>query len=156
MIKLIEVKMKDKELFWNINQKYLYEMTNYYNDEMDNKGNYQYGYFDLYFTEKNRKAYFIYSNNTIAGFVMINKCSYLNKNIDYNIAEFTIFQTYRHKHIALKAIEAIFKQYKGSWEIKYNEKNLPAKNLWNKVCEKYNPDKTHLNEYEIVLSFCNK
>lgn len=156
MIELIEVKLKDKELFWNINQKYLYEMTNYYDDIMDNKGNYHYGYFDLYFTEINRKAYFIYANNNIVGFVMINAYSYLNKKIDYNIAEFTIFPIYRQKHIALNTIDIIFKQFKGSWEIKYHEKNLPARNLWNKVCEKFNPDKTHLNECETVLSFCNK
>ena len=40
MINLKPVKPKDKELLWNINQKYLYEMTGYYDDEMDENGNY--------------------------------------------------------------------------------------------------------------------
>ena len=49
MITLVRVTQKDRDLLWNINQKYLYEMTNFYNDPMDEKGNYHYGYFDDYF-----------------------------------------------------------------------------------------------------------
>ena len=33
MIRLQNVQPKDRDLLWNINQKYLYEMTNYYDDE---------------------------------------------------------------------------------------------------------------------------
>lgn len=156
MIELIEIEKHNKELFWNINQKYLYEMTNYYDDIMDSDGNYEYGYFDAYFTEENRKAYFIYFNNNLAGFIMINPYSYLNKNSDYVLAEFTIFPIYRKQHIATKAVELIFQKYPGSWEIKYNERNIAAKTLWNKITEKYNPKKTSLNEYETVLSFSTK
>ena len=40
MIELQEVKLVEKELLYNVFQKYKYEMTKYYEDEMDNKGNY--------------------------------------------------------------------------------------------------------------------
>ena len=50
----------------------------------------------------------------------------------------------------------IFDRYKGSWEVKYNEANIPAKKLWNKMCAKYNPRKIHINESETVLSFSVK
>ena len=46
MITLKEVTENEKNVLWNINQKYLYEMTQYYPDEMDENGNYHYGYFD--------------------------------------------------------------------------------------------------------------
>ena len=39
MIRLQNVQPKDRDLLWNINQKYLYEMTNYYDDPMDEEGN---------------------------------------------------------------------------------------------------------------------
>lgn len=152
MIELIDIKPEDRELFWNIHQKYLYEMTNYY-DEMDEAGNYHYGYFDAYFTDTQRKAQFIYFNKQLAGFVMINPYSYLDEKPDYVLAEFTVFPVYRRKHIAIQAVEIIFSQYKGSWEVKYNEANISAMKLWNKVCEKYSPRKIHLNELETVLSF---
>ena len=40
MIKLVPVKHEEREMFRNINQKYLYEMTNFYPDVMDEEGNY--------------------------------------------------------------------------------------------------------------------
>lgn len=156
MIKLIDIKPEDRELFWNIHQKYLYEMTNFYDDEMDEVGNYHYGYFDKYFTEPKRKAMFIYFDKHLAGFAMINPYSYIDEKPDYVLAEFTIFPAYRKKHIAKEAVEMIFDRYKGAWEVKYNEANIPARNLWNKVCAKYGPRKIHLNESETVLSFSVK
>ena len=57
MIELRKVQINDRELLWNINQKYLYEMTNFYDDPMDEKGNYHYGHFDDYFTDPERTAY---------------------------------------------------------------------------------------------------
>ena len=86
MIELRKVKTEDRDLLWNINQKYLYEMTNFYDDPMDEDGN------------------------------------FLSK-------------------------------HPGKWEIKYNEKNLAGKSLWNKVASPYNPKVHHLNEEETVLSF---
>lgn len=50
MLRLKQLKENEKELLRNINQKYLYEMTRFYPDEMDEQGNYSYGYFDAYFT----------------------------------------------------------------------------------------------------------
>ena len=62
MIRLQEVKAEERKLLWNINQKYLYEMTKYYPDNMDEQGKYPYGYFDAYFTDAERKAFFIYDD----------------------------------------------------------------------------------------------
>ncbi len=53
MIELQTVQAKDRDLLWNINQKYLYEMTLYYDDPMDENGNYHYGHFDDYFLDPN-------------------------------------------------------------------------------------------------------
>lgn len=58
MIRLVPVKAEEKELLWNINQKYLYEMTNFYPDKMDEMGVLHYGYFDEYFTDDRREAFF--------------------------------------------------------------------------------------------------
>ena len=156
MIELTEVMPEQKELLWNIHQKYLYEMTIYYDDEMDESGNYHYGYFELYFSEPERKVLFIRDEESIVGFAMINPYSYIGEKPDYVLAEFTVFPMYRKKHIAIHAVKLIFEQYKGNWEIKYNEKNTAAKNLWTKVTEVYSPRSIKLNDEETVLSFCNE
>lgn len=150
---LIAVKPEDRELLWNINQKYLYEMTNYYDDEMDTHGNLHYGYFDAYFTDPRRKAFLIYEGKALIGFMMIHPYSNIHKKPDHVMAEFTIFPVYRRKHLAVSAVEEAFRLYNGSWEIKYNERNTAAKTFWTTVTRKYHPRKIVLNESETVLSF---
>lgn len=154
-MKLVAVKPQDRELLWNINQKYLYEMTNFYDDEMDTLGNLNYGYFDAYFTDPKRKAFFLFDEKQVlVGFAMIHPYSNLNEKPDYVLADFTVFPVYRRKHLAEKAAEMIFERFKGCWEIKFNEKNIAAKTLWNKATEQYFPKVTRLNDTETVLSFC--
>ena len=152
-MKLVPVKNEDKNLFWNINQKYLYEMTNYYPEELDENGDLHYGYFDGYFIDPKRKAFFLYEEDKIVGFAMINPYSYFGGETDNVLAEFTILPMYRHNHMAIKAIKLLFEQFKGKWEIKYNINNIAAKSLWNKVTKQYNPKLLQYSDVEIVLTF---
>ena len=153
-MELIKVTPDKRELLWNINQKYLYEMTNYYDDVLDAQGNLRYGYFEEYFIDPKREAFFLYEEQALVGFAMIHPYSNMDEEPDHVLAEFTIFPMYRRKHLAGKAAEMIFERFKGRWEIKYNEKNTAAKRLWTKVTEAYHPQMTRLNDSETVLSFC--
>ena len=153
MLRLQIVQKKDRDLLWNINQKYLYEMTNFYDDPMDENGNYHYGHFDEYFSDPKRMAYLIYENDVLAGFAMLCPYSSIHQEPDFTMAEFTIFPSFRRKHLALEAARMILDLHPGNWEIKYNEKNHAAKKLWNTVTAPYEPEVYHLNEEETVLSF---
>ena len=113
MLRLQNVQKKDRDLLWNINQKYLYEMTNFYDDPMDAIGNYHYGYFDEYFSDPMRVAYFIFNDDLLVGFAMICPYSNIDQNPDYTMAEFTIFPAYRRKHFAIDAVEMILDKH---WE----------------------------------------
>lgn len=153
MIRLQAVGEAQRELLWNINQKYLYEMTLYYQDDMDEKGNYDYGYFDAYFTEPQRAAYLIYEDQALAGFAMINPYSYLDRKPDHVMAEFTVFPAFRRRGLARTAAEMLLARFPGSWEIKYNEKNAAAKALWNAVAAPYAPERHGYSDTETVLCF---
>ena len=153
MISLKIVKETERDLLWNINQKYLYEMTNFYDDPMDENGNYHYGYFDEYFIDPKRVAYFIYKDEILIGFAMLNPYSNINQNPDYVMAEFTIFPQHRRHHYAYGAASLILSKHPGKWEIKYNEKNIPAKRLWTKLVNQYDCRAVNLNDEETVLVF---
>ena len=153
MIRLVTALEKDRDLLWNINQKYLYEMTNYYDDPMDEHGNYHYGHFDEYFSDPKRTAYLLYDDDTLIGFAMLNPYSCIGKSPDYTMAEFTVFPAYRRKHLAFDVVNAILNKHPGQWEIKYNENNLAAKHLWSKVSAAYSPEVFRLNGEETVLLF---
>lgn len=153
MIRLQAVRTEDHDLLWNINQKYLYEMTAFYDDLMDENGNYHYGYFEDYFIDPRRKAFFIYDDGSLVGFVLISPYSYIGHQHDYSLAEFTIFPAYRRKHLAKESVNLILSTYPGRWEIKFNEKNIGAKKLWTGIAAPFNPSVYHLNDEETVLEF---
>lgn len=154
MITLKKIGPSDKSKFWNIVQKYLYEMTNYYDMGMiDELGNYEYKYFDSYFEDRERAALFIYNDEALIGFAMINDYSCLGNRIDHAIAEFTIFPHYRKRRLGMRSVQEIFKQYPGRWEIKYSIKNKAAEALWTKAAKKYDPLVSPYDRAESVLSF---
>lgn len=153
MVELQLVHETQKEILYNVLQKYLYEMTRYYEDEMDDNGNYPYKYFDDYFVEPTRKAMFILFNHKLAGFVLLNNHSYINRATDHVIAEFSVFPIYRKRGIAQKAVELLYSQYPGKWELKFNLCNIPAANFWMKSTEKFKPVVYELEDKEQVVAF---
>ena len=153
MIRLQRVTPDQRQLLFNLNQKYLYEMTNYYDDPLDESGNLHYGHFDEYFTDPARTALLIYDGDALAGFAMLNPCSYFGGTVDHVMAEFTIFPMYRRRHLATGAAEAIFERWPGRWEVKFNEKNVAARSLWTGVTARYAPTVRRLSDEETVLCF---
>ena len=156
MIKLEKVLPKDKDLLYTFHQYMMYEMSTYYKDDMDENGHFSYGYFEEYFADINRCAYFIVEDSIIKGFVMLHNYSYFDDTIDYNMAEFTIFPSYRGCHLATNTILEIFKTHVGKWEIKYNINNVKAKNMWSNLCSKYRPSIRQFDVDQEVLCFSNK
>lgn len=153
MIRLQRVTPDQRQLLFNLNQKYLYEMTNYYDDPLDERGNLHYGHFDEYFTDPARTALLIYDGDALAGFAMLNPCSYFGGTVDHVMAEFTIFPMYRRRHLATGAAESIFERWPGRWEVKFNEKNAAARSLWTRVTARYAPIVRRLSDEETVLCF---
>ncbi len=156
MMTLKRVQAEDKEILWNVLQKYLYEMTNYYDDRMDENGNYPYRYFDAYFSDPKRTAYFICDETETVGFAFINPYSSIGREPDHTIAEFTIFPAFRGRHYAREAAEMILAEHPGKWEVKYSEKNAAAKKLWNDMTERYRRERIRLNDSETVLYWCTR
>lgn len=153
MIELRTVRPEDRELLWTLLQKYLHELTNYYDDEMDAAGNYGYRYFDAYFSDPARSALFLYDAQALVGFAMLHPYSHIGEHPDHVLAEFTVFPGYRRRRLAEQAAQALFRCCPGSWEIKYHEGNAAAKALWSKVTTPYRPRKRRIGDAETVLSF---
>lgn len=147
-------KIEDRNQFWNINQKYLYEMTQFYDDEMDAEGNYHYGHFDSYFSgDPEREALYIRDGEALVGFALLNRYSHLGEQIDRAMAEFTVFPAYRRRGFATEAVRLIFADRSGRWEIKFNTKNVKAAAFWTAITAPYNPRRTKLSDCEEILSF---
>ena len=152
MLSLLQVKREERELLWNMLQKYLEELTEYYPLDRDENGCYPYRYFDAYFLEPERIAYFILCDGLPAGFAMINRYSCLGHHPDHAMAEFTVLPEFRRRHLASEASRMILEKHPGKWEIKFSEKNTAAKKLWETLAAEYGPAVYHMED-ETVLEF---
>lgn len=135
--KIETVKIEEKEILYNMLQFALYDGSKYIENKINNKGLFEYKWFDNYFTDNNRIAYFIrnYSNDLI-GFVMINQNMKV-VSVGHSVAEFLILPHYRRNHIGKQVAFEIFSYFKGNWEVEPIENSDEAYLFWKNVIKEY-------------------
>ena len=135
---LDRVNISQKETLYRLLEYSLFEESKNDGNEMDENGIYPYRYFDLYFTEKERDAFFIRNkeNNQLLGFVMLN--TYMQKNPQgHSVAEFMVLPKYRRHHIGKKVAFQCFDQYMGCWEVSPSLGSDSAYRFWENVIREY-------------------
>ena len=137
-IYLDKVLKDNKETLYKLLQYSLFEESLTDGNEMNNEGVFEYKYFDDYFSEQDRDAFFIKEKDTnkLLGFVMIN--TYMQKKSNgHSIAEFMVIPKYRKNKIGKQAAFKCFDMYKGIWEVSPSFGSEQAYNLWKKVITEY-------------------
>ena len=115
---LEKVKNDKKDVLYRLLQYSLYDESINDGNEMNDEGIFEYKYFDNYFTDDDREAYFIKNEETnkLLGFVMIN--TFMQKsNNGHSIAEFMVIPKYRKNKIGKEIAIRCFNMYKGNWEV---------------------------------------
>ena len=115
---LEKVKEENKDILFRLLQYSLYEESANGLNEMNEDAIFEYEYFNSYFTDDDRDAYFIRESDTnkILGFAMINTYMQVLEN-GHSIAEFMVIPKYRRNHIGEKVAFELFDKYRGNWEI---------------------------------------
>lgn len=78
--KLERTKLEDKDILYRLLQYSLFEENKNDLNEMNEEAIFEYKWFDNYFQDNNREAYFVkeYSSNKLLGFAMVSQ--YMQKN----------------------------------------------------------------------------
>lgn len=148
---LIPVKLEEKCILENYLSLYLHDLSEYTNDlKVCKDGRFQYKGLELYFKREELKPYFIYFNDEVIGFILLNTGRFVPQDIDYSIHEMFILRSYRGRGIAAKAITKLFSDHQGIYKIQQMERNLPAISFWKKF---YKAEK--INYHETVEALDN-
>lgn len=138
MIEIIPVRKEQKEILRNLLEKYDYEFSQWDQLDVNELGLYGYDYLDCYWTDQNRWAYFIYVDDKIAGFAMVNDYPEdESEPTDYTMAEFCILYKYRRRGVGKEVAFKIFDMHRGKWQLKRHPHNIPSVHFWNKVINEY-------------------
>lgn len=130
------VSLKDKEKLYKLLQYALYDGSFYIDNDINEECIFEYRWFDNYFTDDDRDAYFVKSGDKYLGMVMV------NENLKYNdegksVAEFFIMPKYRRNHIGKKVAYDIFELFKGNWEVQPMKNNKVAYSFWKNIINEY-------------------
>jgi len=100
-------------------------------NDMNEDALFDYPWFDAYFTEPQREAYFIRESGTqkLMGFAMVRE----HEDGRHSVAEFLVIPKFRRQGVGSRAAEACFALHDGLWEVKpaYGSEN--AKRFWQRV-----------------------
>lgn len=152
---LSRVNENEKDILYRLLEYSLFEESLNDGNEMNNEAIFEYKYFDNYFTDNDRDAFFIKEKGTnkLLGFVMIN--TYVQKyDTGHSIAEFMVIPKYRKNKIGKKIAFECFDIYKGNWEVSPTFGSELAYLFWKNVIDEYT---NHNNEYiDRIFMFNNK
>ena len=137
-IYLEKVKEENKEVLYRLLEYSLYEESANDLNEMNEEAIFEYKYFNSYFTDDDRDAYFIREKGTnkILGFAMVNSYVQVFEN-GHSIAEFMVIPKYRKNHIGKKVAFELFDRYRGNWEVSPSYNSCSALFFWNKLVKEY-------------------
>ena len=133
---LEKVDESKKDILYHLLQFSLYDGSQYIENDLNKECLYDYKWFNNYFTDLDRDAYFIKNNDEYLGFVMVNENLKFNKS-GKCIAEFLIMPRYRRNHIGKKVAIDIFNMYDGEWEVQPMENNPIAYAFWKNTINEY-------------------
>ncbi len=134
---LIKVEETQKSVLRQMLELYEYEFSEFNENDINEYGFYGYRYFDHYWTDPERHAFFIKINGKYAGFVMVNNFCYVLKEKARSLAEFFVMRKYRRLGIGRSVASKIFDMFPGKWEVLQHGRNDLSKLFWNNVIENY-------------------
>lgn len=107
-------------------------------NEMNTSGIFEYKYFDRYFTEEDRDAYFIKEkeSNKLLVFAIMNIYTQVFKK-GHSIAEYMVIPKYRRNKIGKRVAIELFDKYRGNWEVKPSFNSDKAYLFWENVIKDY-------------------
>lgn len=137
-VRIQKASLEQKRAFERLVQLYLYDFSEMQSIDLNPDGLYEYEYLDSYWSESDRFPFLIYVDGCIAGFVLVNSYTVLERDVEArSIAEFFVVRKYRRRGIGKEAAFHIFDMFPGKWEVREIQPNVPAQRFWRKVIGEY-------------------
>ena len=136
-IKIKPASVDDCPIMQNMANLYAYDLSAYMHWPLEKDGTASIGMdFSHYWQSPDTYPYFVYYQEHLAGFVIVDKQVTDAKN-DYNIAHFFIARPYQGRGLGNKVALWCFKQFPGKWEVFVMPENEGAYRFWRKTIREH-------------------
>lgn len=148
IVEVKEASIQLKPVLERLMQLYHYDFSEIEGGDLNGEGLFEYKYLDSYWTESGRFPFLIYVADKIAGFVLVNSHTYLQKSEEgKSVAEFFVMRKYRRQGVGRTVAFRIFDKFPGKWEVQETKRNVAAQRFWRRIIDEY----TKGNFAEIIL-----
>ena len=137
-VTLTPVPESQKKIITNLIQLYKYDFSEFAEigsryGEVGPDGRFTYEGLDSYWREDGWVPLTVEADGRLAGFVLVNRWSALNRLLDHSVAEFFVLRKYRRIGVGSRAARVLFERWPGRWEVTVARYNKPALSFWRKA-----------------------
>ena len=137
-VALEQIPAERRQVLDALMQLYLYDFSEHaplssVHGEVDEEGRFTYAFLDTYWLEPGRVPFLVRADGRIAGFVLVNRWSALNRPLDSAVAEFFVLRKYRLARVGMRAAHLVFNRLRGCWEVPVAAYNQEALVFWRSV-----------------------
>jgi predicted acetyltransferase len=148
-ITLEKVSEAKKHILKNLYSLYLHDLSEYTEGlDLSPDGSFEFDSFDLIWEGKGLTPFFLKSDTSIVGFLLLLERPFLKKDYDYSINDIFILKKYRRKGIAISVLKDLFEEKPGRFFIIELATNTPAIKFWRRALEELNLE---YNEEEVLI-----
>jgi len=124
------IAVADKDLLWQRMQAYMAELMPFGNFAPVN-GVFEYEWFELYWREPDRHAFWAKIGNAIAAFALV------HRGQRTEMAEFYTFPEFRRTGVGIDFARQLLRRFPGPWEISQYRAHHGAVAFWHRVIAEY-------------------
>lgn len=136
--RLARITRNQQEEFLNLYNLYLYDLSPFNGDELQENGKFDPTNTYLYLERDELHPFFIRYEERTVGFILVTSPPFVDEGIDYSIQELFLLRKYRGMNLASLAVEQVLATFKGRFRVAELKNNTAAVRFWNKFYKDHN------------------
>lgn len=141
-LEIIHATRDHRAIFRNLMHLYLYDFSEYIDEDANEDGLFEDEHLDKYWVEPNRYPFLVRVGGKWAGFVLVRDLGtvdLLGRGVEqtYSIAEFFVMRKYRRRKLGKQLAFAMFDRFRGRWWVSQEMGNAPSQQFWRRVIGEY-------------------
>jgi predicted acetyltransferase len=129
-VELIQAGAQQQSVLENLFQLYIHDFSELIPLDIGDDGRYTHKNLTLYWSDASRLPFLARFDGRLAGFVLVAISELSGGGEGYDMAEFFVLRSYRHRGIGRELVEKVWLRFPGPWQIRVMANNVAALNFW--------------------------
>jgi predicted acetyltransferase len=148
-VELIQAGAQQQSVLKNLLQLYIHDFSELITQDIGDDGRYSYTNLDLYWSDSSRLPFLATFDSKLAGFALVTISELSGGGEAYDMAEFFVLRSLRHRGIGRELAEKIWLRFPGRWQIRVMANNVAAFHFWSSIIAKFTGRVAGFKSFEI-------